>query len=451
MPTQQYLPAFPIDELVEHPDNPRRGDEEAIEASMEAHGFYGAVLVQSSTRRIIAGNHRTRVARRRGDATIPVLMLDVDDDRARRILLVDNRTNDTATYDGVELTRLLAELAAGDDGLAGTGFDVTDLADLLKHWGPAGDPDEIPAAPVTPRTALGDLWVLGRHRLLCGDCTNQADVDRVLNGIKPRLMVTDPPYLVDYDGGNHPASWGNTVKGREKHWDDYIEHDPDGDLYRDFLALAVPHLAADAPSYQWFADRRWAQVKHAWNHSAMLWHQTLIWVKHPPALVRLDFMQATEMCAFGWVQGHRPKIVRRAPINARNYWELSARAGRDLDEHPTAKPVQLYTDPYTWHLRAGEWAYEPFSGSGTAIAAGEVTGRRVAAVELSPRFVDVACARWQQLSGELPILERTGEAHDFGQSMSGQTTAASVRPMITDTPVEPEPVDPDEPDAPVDD
>jgi hypothetical protein len=125
---QRYDPAYPIDQLHEHPDNPRRGDEEAIEASMAAHGFYGAVLVQTSTNRIIAGNHRTRVAARLGEATVPVLFVDVDDDRARRLLLVDNRSNDLAGYDDRELAALLSEV----EDLAGTGFGDEDLAQLLR-------------------------------------------------------------------------------------------------------------------------------------------------------------------------------------------------------------------------------------------------------------------------------------------------------------------------------
>lgn len=130
---QRYEPAFPIDQLTEHPDNPRRGDEAAIEESMAAHGFYGAVLAQASSRRIIAGNHRTRVARRLGESTVPVLFVDVDDDRARRLLLVDNRSNDLAGYDDKLLAELLAELAATDDALTGTGYHDDDLAALVDE------------------------------------------------------------------------------------------------------------------------------------------------------------------------------------------------------------------------------------------------------------------------------------------------------------------------------
>ena len=140
---QRYDPAVPVGDLVEHPDNPRRGDEAALDASMEAHGFYGAVLVQASTNRILAGNHRTRVARRRGEATVPALFLDVDDDQARRLLLVDNRTNDLAGYDDRDLAAVLAALEA-DGGLAGTGYGAEDLAELLDRLAGPDAPDAFP-------------------------------------------------------------------------------------------------------------------------------------------------------------------------------------------------------------------------------------------------------------------------------------------------------------------
>ena len=157
---QDYRPEFPIDELVEHPDNPRRGNEAAIDASMEAHGFYGAVVVQASTRRILAGNHRTRVARRRGETTVPVLLLDVDDDQARRVLLVDNRTNDLAVYDDDELSRLLEELAATPLALAGTGFE--DLAALLADipdFTPVEDAKRLDQPTEISCPACGHRWV----------------------------------------------------------------------------------------------------------------------------------------------------------------------------------------------------------------------------------------------------------------------------------------------------
>lgn len=145
--------------------------------------------------------------------------------------------------------------------------------------------------------------------------------------------------------------------------------------------------------------------------NGLFWHQTLNWVKPQGVLTRSDFLWRSEPAAYGWRESHRPPRERRPPPSTTNVWELPNL--RINLEHPTIKPVQLYTDPYTWHLRAGEWAFEPFSGSGTAIAAAEVTGRRCAAIEKEPSYVDVACARWQKLTGNLPVLEATGETVDF--------------------------------------
>jgi DNA modification methylase len=417
---QRYVAAAPIETLLEHPDNPRRGDEDAIDASMAAHGFYGAVLVQESSGFIIAGNHRKRVARRRGEKALPALFLDVDDDQARRIMLMDNWSADQATYDFRELARVLEDLQTAGD-LDGAGFDDADLAKLLERWSTPGDPDAIPEPPANPITTLGDLWILGDHRLLCGDSLEAGDVARVLDGITPRLMVTDPPYLVDYAA-----------------WDTVGDEAAGVAFFTRYLELALEHLHPQAPIYQWHASRRADLVEQAWKANDLLWHQTCFWRKQRAVLGRSDFMWGIEPCAYGWRAGRRPRAERRPPSSSTNVWELD-RAGAN-PEHPTIKPVALYTDPYTWHLRAGEWAYEPFCGSGTAIvaaelagdptdednvalepnttmagtaiAAAEVTGRRCAAIEKDPTYVDVACRRWQELTGRLPELD--GKPVDFG-------------------------------------
>jgi DNA modification methylase len=393
---QRYDPAFPIDQLSEHPDNPRRGDVDAIAASLDAHGFYGAVLVQASTRRIIAGNHRTRVARDRGATTVPVLWLDVDDDEAARLLLVDNRTADDAVYDSHALADLLASLSVTDAGLIGSGYDQADLARLLKRWATPDDPDDVvPEPPPEPRSALGDLWELGDHRLLCGSATSADDVDRLLDGITPRAMVTDPPYLVDYSGGNRSGM------GRKDWSDTYHDPPPDSGFYVDFVREAVRHLHDECFVYQWHASKRADLVREAWESNGLLWHQTVYWVKGHAYLTREHFLSQVEPAAYGWRVGRQPPVRRRNPKDQPNLWQLDR---PEDDSHPTVKPVQLVTDPYSWHLRDGEWAYEPFSGSGTAIAAAEVTGRRCAAMELQPAFVDVAVMRWQRITGRRPNL-----------------------------------------------
>jgi DNA N-6-adenine-methyltransferase (Dam)/ParB/Sulfiredoxin domain len=202
---QRYEAAFPIEQLTEHPDNPRRGDEGVLERSMDAHGFYGAVIAQASSRRIIAGNHRTRVARRRGETTVPVILLDVDDDQARRILLIDNRSSDVATYDDQALLSLLVEL----EGTAGTGFDATDIDRLLLELQP--DPDQPDPADerYTPR------WIFDGMGLTF-DVDVSAPVDPARRTVPARRYLT-----VRDDGLAQPWAglvWMNPPYSRAIEW-----------------------------------------------------------------------------------------------------------------------------------------------------------------------------------------------------------------------------------------
>lgn len=214
---QRYEAAWPIADLREHPDNPRRGDEAAIEASMEKHGFFGAVLVQESTKQIIAGNHRTRVARRRGETTVPVLFVDVDDDQAKRILLVDNRSSDDATYDDAELARLLTEM---ESDLSGTGFTNADLDELLASL---AVPD-----PNMPR--LGDerytpQWIFDGMALTFDlDVAAPVDVAQRRVPAKRHLTVHDDGLATPWEG----LVWMNPPYSAAATWmRKWVEH-PDG-------------------------------------------------------------------------------------------------------------------------------------------------------------------------------------------------------------------------------
>jgi len=186
-----------------HPDNPRRGDVEAIRASIRANGFYGALVVQRSSGFILAGNHRFMAAEAEGLDRVPVIYVDAGDDDAKAILVGDNRLSDLAENDPVLLAALLQAIQAGEQGLAGTGYSDDDLAELLaqaaegidgEDEGLAGE-DEVPEPPDGPVSEPGDLWLLGDHRLLCGDSTNPDDVKRLMNDERALLFATDPPYL----------------------------------------------------------------------------------------------------------------------------------------------------------------------------------------------------------------------------------------------------------------
>lgn len=411
---------IPMDTVKPFPKNPRRGDVEFIKWSLSEKNQYRPIVVnrREGTRygdgTIIAGNHTCLAARELGWTEIAATFVDVDDGTARDIALIDNASADRAYNDPELLAALLKE--APDPERAG--YSEEFLGDLLAGL-PQGevegntDPDAIPELPAEPVSKLGDLWLLGKHRLLCGDSTDIEDVKCLMNGERAALMATDPPYLVDYDGSNHPGHTPDWSKDRERLWDAYKDQAASVDFYRSFLAVALEHaIEESAAIYQWHADLRRQLVIAAWEENGLLAHQTIIWAKSNPVLTRSHFMWQHEPALYGWKKGRQPKKNRRPPANASTVWPV----GRDSlhnDLHPTAKPVELFNRPIGWHTRAKEVCYEPFAGSGSQLIAAHTLGRRCFAMEISPEYCDVICRRFQEFTGELPVLERSGEAHDF--------------------------------------
>jgi len=243
------------------------------------------------------------------------------------------------------------------------------------------------------------------------------------------LMATDPPYLVDYDGGNHPQTWkdGRKVSSEEKtrHWDAYTDHDQAVGFYREFVAVALAAALGERPAiYQWFAMMRMPIVTEAWAANGLKLHQVICWHKSRPVLGRCWFMWDYEPCAVGWVEGRQPEAARRPPANTRAVWDVDQKAGVEKglgSVHPTIKAVELIRRPIAWHTRPGELIYEPFSGSGTAIIAAEMTHRRCSAIELAPQFVDVAVIRWQNYTGRQATLD--GDGRSFAEVAAERSSA----------------------------
>lgn len=234
-------------------------------------------------------------------------------------------------------------------------------------------------------------------------------------GQRATAMVTDPPYLVDYAGGSHPASKSNQgAANKDKDWStSYREVDiKDAEHFLlTFLELGSKvALVDDAPWYVWHASARQGLLQRCWEAVGGLVHQQIIWVKSRPILTYSHFMWQHEPCLYGWKKGHQP--TRRPPPNERSVWEIES-AGNDDGIHPTQKPVALFARPIEWHVHAGEVVYEPFGGSGTCLIAAHSLKRRCFGMELSPIFADVICRRFQEFTGTTPILESTGEAWDF--------------------------------------
>jgi len=258
------------------------------------------------------------------------------------------------------------------------------------------EPDEVPEPPAEPKTKPGDVWLLGRHRLMCGDSTDADVVAKVLNGAKPHLMVTDPPYGVKYVGKTKDAL---TIEN------DAMDADGTHELWRDTLSAIWPFLIPGGVIYATVA----AGPLHIGFAEAMLaldaLRQIMVWDKGQMVLGHSDYHYAHEPILYGWKPGAAHYFVNDRTKTT--VFEFAKPTKNDL--HPTMKPVELWVEFIENSSKPGDSVYEPFSGSGTTIIACERTNRTAHAIELSPAYVDVAVKRWQDFTGQEATLESTGQ------------------------------------------
>lgn len=433
----------PIGSLTPYDGNARRGNIDAVAESLRVNGQYRPLVVREETGEILAGNHTWQAAKVLGWATVKVTLVSgLDDDAARRIVLVDNRTNDLAGYDEEALAELLAAMEGDYEG---TGFDdeaANELIALLDDDEPLGDPEDVPEPPIyEPLTKVGDVWQLGPHRLVVGDSTDAAVVAQACDLGLADMVLTDPPYNVAYDA----TKWAETEtrkNNKSRGGNDTIANDNMSDEAFDaflegFYEAAHASTVAGGPIYVFHPVMLTGQfgramVEAQWDHK-----QTLTWVKSMFVLSRQDYHWQTESVLYGWKPGaaHRwyggftPATVMEdgAPDFANMskaelvehltglYENTTAiRSGLDKDGrtyHPTAKPVHLLTRLIENSSRPGDLVLDPFGGSGATLIACHVTKRRCATVELDPRYADVICRRFQQVTGLLP--EKDGAPVDF--------------------------------------
>jgi DNA modification methylase len=414
------------------------GQSQALAASLDSVGWVQQVVVNTTTGNLLDGHLRVELARERGEAELPCLYVELSADEERLVLASLDPIAAMAGADREKLQELLSSIQSKDEQVRGLLEQIArqERVELPAMPGLV-DPDEVPEVPAEPVSRLGDLWLLGPHKLLCGDSTEPASVERLMAGGRALAMITDPPYLVDYDGGNHPQTWGEhgtTAEQKTKHWDAYTDHEQAVGFYRDFIAVALAEALGERPAiYQWFGMMRMDVVTEAWTANRVKLHQVLIWHKSRPVLGRCWFMWDYEPCAVGWLEGRQPQPERRPPANTRAVWDVDQKEG--IEEglgsvHPTIKAVELIRRPIRWHTRPGELIYEPFSGSGTAIIAAEMTGRRCYALELAPAFVDVALLRWQRYSGKEATLEGDGRSFTeiSAERSSGNASQGNATP-----------------------
>lgn len=422
----------PIDSVHPHPRNARRGDVGRLTESLHEHGQYRPIVVRRATAEILAGNHTWAAAKKLGWPTIAVTFVDCDDETATRILLADNRYAELGTFDDEALLELLRDLAGTDAGLTATGYTEADLSDLLDgidgHDATAlNDPDALPErAPAI--TALGDIWILGEHRVICGSAADGADHQALLGDEEVACLFTDPPYGVSYVGGTDEAL---TLEG------DDLDPEQLHQLVRDALVEGGRRLRKGGAAYVCFAEGNGDLFRRAYRDAGLLLKQTLVWVKNTFVVGRQDYQWQHEPILYGWKPGaahhwHGGRTrstvlddevaldgLRKAELVAmlEEIRSLSTVLREDKParskDHPTMKPVRLVTRCISPSSRKGEIVLDPFAGAGSTLIACHQTGRIARLIELDPRYVDVICRRYQEHTGTVPVLERTGEHVDF--------------------------------------
>jgi DNA modification methylase len=398
----------PLDAIHADPANARQHPERnvaAIKASLTRFGQAEPLVVQRSTQRLIAGHGRVEAMRALGWTEADIVEVDVDDTTATALAIALNRSAELATWDksalGVLLDALQGEFPLGD-----LGFDQKELDDLIQREPvPVEDPGP-QEPPEKPTTKTGDLWILGDHRLLCGDSTSAADVARLLAGDTPNLLSTDPPYCVEYTGNDRPIHDG---KPSGKDWTHvYREVDIEdlGAFLDSVFAACLPVLAPRTPLYIWHAHVQQPTIAAVFERHGLLLHQVLVWVKPSAVFGHSYYRWRHEPCAFGWKQGSKPEHgVGQLDTVWEADWDGKARFS---GFHPTTKPTRLFEIPMEQHTSPGDVVLEPFSGSGSQIIAGEKLGRRVRAMEITPAFVDGTIERWEKATGKVATLEESG-------------------------------------------
>jgi DNA modification methylase len=383
-------------------------------ASIREFGFKIPCLVRSDGE-LVDGHLRLKAAHKLGLTEIPVILCDEwTPAQVKAFRLMVNRSVAWADWDEELLSLELQELQEADFDLSLSGFDVGQIDALLAL------PDEeiANATPPVPDVAMsraGDLWICGPHRVLCGDATNGDDVGRLLGDRNPLLMVTDPPYGIELDSewrdraglNGHGAAEPSFMKKRtEGHNETSISGDTRADWSEAFELLPSLQIA-----YVWHASKFTREVLDGLLRIGFVHHQQIILDKGRTVLTRTHYWFQHEPCWY--VRKKNAPWFGKAGENSTIWASASPKfimgsSDEDKFDHPTQKPVDLMRRPILNHIKRGELVYDPFLGSGTTLAAAELTERVCYGLELDPKFVDVIVQRWQTLSGKHATLDGDG-------------------------------------------
>ncbi len=407
-------------------NNPRHNDEavDAVAASIREFGFRQPIVTDERDV-IVVGHTRYKAAMKLGLEFVPVhVALGLSPEQARAYRIADNKTATLSSWDEDRLPLELMALQEAGFDLDLTGFSAEELLRLMESPTEGlTDPDAVPEPPDEATTQPGDLWVLGKHRLLCGDSSKPEEVDRLLGGAPIHLVNTDPPYNVKVEPRSNNAIAAGLSSFETTHHQklDVSRHPEkaqpttaklrakDRPLANDFVSDEEFRRLLDA----WFGNLSrvllpgrafylWGGYSNIGNYppalaaSGLYFSQAIIWDKQHPVLTRKDYMGAHEWCFYGWKEGAAHQYF--GPANATDLWAVK-KVNPQTMIHLTEKPVELASRALEYSSKAGENVLDLFGGSGSTLIAAEQTGRHAYLMELDPLYCDVIVRRWEEFTG----------------------------------------------------
>jgi DNA modification methylase len=399
-----HIQLWAVDRLIPYARNARTHSEQQVAqvaASIVEFGFTNPILVDSQAG-IIAGHCRLLAARKLGLAEVPVVVLDhLTETQKRAYILADNQLALIAGWDEEVLGNELASLAEDHFDPALAGFDEQEVAALLANleseFGDQGQ-DQTPPVLETPVSVPGDIWMLGRHRLMTGNALSASCLEQLMQGQSATMVFTDPPYNVNYSGGAGAATSRPII------------NDNLGAAFGPFIEQACRNILAVTTGgvYLCTSSSELHTVQKAFVAAGGHWSTFLVWAKNTFTLGRSDYQRQYEPILYGWREGGQRYWC--GDRDQGDVWFVDKPAVNDL--HPTMKPVELVERAVGNSSRSGDIVLDPFGGSGSTMLACEKLGRRARLIELEPQYVDVAVRRWQQFTGRQATLEADGRTFE---------------------------------------
>ena len=382
-----------IADLKPYPENPRDNDNAVpgVVASIRQYGFIGAIIVNKD-KVIINGHTRVKAMKEMGADTIPAIVVDhLTPEQERALRIADNKTGEVATWNMDLLKAELKALQEAGFDMGAMGFDTSELDELLNgdsvETGQT-DPDDAPDVPEEAVSKLGEVYVLGRHLLLCGDSTKADDVAKVCGNGEADCWLTDPPYNVDYHGSD-----GQTIRN------DSMEDSKFREFLRTAFGCAEKAMKPGAAFYVFHADSKGDVFRNALSAVGLTVRECLVWVKNSMVLGRQDYQWKHEPCLYGWKDGAAHKWYSdRKQTTVLEFDRPTANR-----EHPTMKPIPLIAYLISNSTKAGDVVLDVFGGSGTTLLACEKLGRTCWTMELDPHYCDVILQRWEDMTGKVAV------------------------------------------------